>query len=335
MSTGKKRGSVFDDEFEVIYEEEIPFKYSFDTKPAKGDTTDKMKVIRNHGGLDDYDNPDDNDDLDNYEDRYSSLYDSGDFGGYDVMDNDDDFGGYDDLDSDDDLGNYDDPDSDGNLDNYGSSNVYNKKKRYGNRDVYDSQDDYDYYSDNPKSRRARRKSSGGAGRLLSPVKKTAKYGTKAIYSTARFIVRAVSALIFAGTLGFLAYEFWRGAAPYGDPQTILKEKNYALAAYAAVAAIVLLFEFIAFLWSLTRLKIREGRKIHREDTGRGMFSFIFLYIASYLIFLLCSFLPESLGSYSILKGTIGALNVFGALHNVLLGLCLAGAVSCFIRRNMN
>ncbi|MGC4017801.1 MAG: hypothetical protein QM793_00195 [Muricomes sp.] len=148
-------------------------------------------------------------------------------------------------------------------------------------------------------------------------------------------MKIVSYLITAGTIGVLAYNFWRGAAPYGDPQTILTERNYTLFAYATVAGIVLFFEFIALLWSMTRQRIREGRKVYREDTGRGLLSFVFLYIASYVSFLLCSFLPDTLGSYAPLNGIKGALDVFGSLHNMLLGLCLAGVISCIVRKHMN
>ncbi|MFR6163317.1 MAG: hypothetical protein ACLUJR_10115 [Mediterraneibacter gnavus] len=75
----------------------------------------------------------------------------------------------------------------------------------------------------------------GKSDLLSPVKTTAKYGGKAIYKTASIIIRFVSLLLIAGTAAFLAYNFWRGSAPYGDPVTAVEEKNYCLAAYAGVA----------------------------------------------------------------------------------------------------
>ena len=73
------------------------------------------------------------------------------------------------------------------------------------------------------------------------VKTTAKYGGKAIYKTASIIIRFVSLLLIAGTAAFLAYNFWRGSAPYGDPVTAVEEKNYCLAAYAGVAGF---FSFI-------------------------------------------------------------------------------------------
>ncbi|MCI6466888.1 MAG: ATP-dependent RNA helicase [Faecalicatena sp.] len=287
MSSKKNSTSIFDDDFEVTYEEEIPFSYSFDTKPVSKGATDETVVMAER----DFDEVD-------YEDSYEDDYDE----------------------------------------DYGDSYEDEYDDQYEN-DYYDQdyeEDDYDYDRDAPRRKRKKRKGSSGNGaRLLSPVKKTAKYGTKAIYRTARSVVRIISALITAGTFCALAYNFWRGAAPYGDPQKILTDQNFALAAYAGVAAVILLFELISFFWSLTKMKFREGRKIYKEDTGRGLFSFIFIYIASYLSFLLCSFLPDTLGSYDVLNGLKGALDVYGSLHNVLLGLCLAGAISCLVRRHMN
>lgn len=283
MGSTKNSATVFDDDFEVTYEEDIPFSYSFDTKPVSNGATDETVVM-------------DADDDFEYDER-DSEYDA------------------DEYDIDDDADQYDDV-------------LYDEG-------VYPDEDDYDYDRDAPRRKRAKRKSSGTAGRLLSPVRKTARYGTKAIYRTARSVVRIISALITAGTFCVLAYNFWRGAAPYGDPMKILTDRNYALAAYAGVAAVILLFELISFFWSLTKMRFREGRKIYKEDTGRGLFSFIFIYITSYLSFLLCSFLPDTLGSYDVLNGLKGALDVFGSLHNVLLGLCLAGVVACLVRRHMN
>lgn len=164
-----------------------------------------------------------------------------------------------------------------------------------------------------------------------------KYGTKSIYRTARLITRLVSLAITAGTFGLLAYNFWHGAAPYGDPMTLLTdpftEPSHTLLGYASIAALVLMFELIALFWSMTRARLRDGRHIYKEDTGRGLFSFIFIYTVSLLSFFLCTFLPETM-PYAVLNGIRGALDLLGSLHNSLFGLCLAGAISCIVRRNM-
>lgn len=188
-------------------------------------------------------------------------------------------------------------------------------------------DSYDYEDERPRRRRSA--SSKRKGEFLSPVKSTAKYGGKAIYKTASIVIRLVSLLLIAGTAAFLAYNFWKGCAPYGDPLTAVEEKNYCLAAYAAVAAFFLLYECISFLWAMTRVRVRDGRKTYKEDTGRGLFSFIFIYVCSYASFWVNRIIPQS---PDVLNGIHGALDVFGSMHNALLGLCLAGVISCLIRK---
>lgn len=188
-------------------------------------------------------------------------------------------------------------------------------------------DSYDYEDSRP-----RRKNSASSRRkadLLSPLKSTAKYGGKTIYKTASILIRFVSLLLIAGTAAFLAYNFWKGCAPYGDPLTAVEKKNYCLAAYAAVAGFFLLYECISFLWAMTRVRVRDGRKTYKEDTGRGLFSFIFIYVCSYASFWVNRIIPQS---PAVLRGIHGALEVFGSMHNALLGLCLAGAISCLVRK---
>ena len=258
----------FDDDFEVTYEEEVPFTYSFDTKPAAKDLSDETVVMNTPP---------------------KSRVDDCDLHDYDA-------------------------------------------------DIYNADDEYDWDDDYSNSSRAggrRRKSASRIPNFLSPAKKTARYGTKSIYRAARSVIRVVSFLITAGTLYVLALNFWRGSAPYGDPLTILEGENYTLAGYAAVAAVFLIFEFISLLWSLTKVKVRDGRKIYKADTGRGLFSFVFLYVASYISFLLCSFLPEAFDSFEVLNGIRGGLDVFGSMHNTLLGLCIAGIVFCIARKHMD
>lgn len=318
MGSTKNSASIFDDDFEVTYEEEIPFSYGFDTDSDPKGVTDETVVMDAR----DYRTVPGKRPKRTSQKSMETVYQKR----YDEKEYEEDSAYYDEEYEDDYDSTYGDDYQDPYEDEYEDS-------LYGQDDPYD--DDYEYDSGSPRRKRAKQKSSKGGSRLLSPVKKTAKYGTKAIYRTARSVVRIISALITAGTFCVLAYNFWRGAAPYGDPQKILTDKNYALAAYAGVAALILLFELISFFWSLTKMKFREGRKIYKEDTGRGLFSFIFIYVTSYLSFLLCSFLPDKFESFEVLNGVKGALDVFGSLHNVLLGLCLAGAVSCLVRRHMN
>lgn len=200
------------------------------------------------------------------------------------------------------------------------------RRKNPSRSKRPTSDSDDYEDERPRREKS---SSKRKSDLLSPVKTTAKYGGKAIYKTASIIIRFVSLLLIAGTAAFLAYNFWRGSAPYGDPVTAVEEKNYCLAAYAGVAGFFLLFECISFLWAMTRVRVRDGRKTYKEDTGRGLFSFIFIYVCSYASFWINQIIPQS---PDVLKGIRGALDVFGSMHNALLGLCLAGVISCLVRK---
>ena len=206
----------------------------------------------------------------------------------------------------------------------GKKNLTEEKIHHVQKRPTSDSDDYEDERPRREKSSSKRKSD-----LLSPVKTTAKYGGKAIYKTASIIIRFVSLLLIAGTAAFLAYNFWRGSAPYGDPVTAVEEKNYCLAAYAGVAGFFLLFECISFLWAMTRVRVRDGRKTYKEDTGRGLFSFIFIYVCSYASFWINQIIPQS---PDVLKGIRGALDVFGSMHNALLGLCLAGVISCLVRK---
>lgn len=214
----------------------------------------------------------------------------------------------------------------GALNNPSFQNTYDEDD-YIDEEDNDNDYDYDYRPRPYKEKRVYIKSK----------KKRHHYGTKNIYKNAYRIVRFVSALITAGTFFFLLLEFWRGSAPYGDPLTMVTEQNYTLASYCGFAFLILLYEFIIFFWSLTKVKFKVNGKTYREDHGRGLTSFIFLYIISYLSFLLCSFLPEhlTLGRFDFLNGLKGALDVFGSMHNILLGLCVAGVASCIARKHMS
>ena len=191
---------------------------------------------------------------------------------------------------------------------------------------YDDDDDYDF----PKSRR--RKS--GPTRLAAPLQK----GGNALYKVSKTFIRNLTILLILIIIAILAYNFYVGSAPYGDLENLLESQAFSptFLAYAAVAAIVIFCEIIALFRSMTKERIRDEYGVHWEDVGRGRNSFIILYICSYAAFLFGDFIPENIeilpACIEILKGIKGALAVFGSLHNQLFGLCVAGVVSCIIRK---
>ena len=105
--------------------------------------------------------------------------------------------------------------------------------------------------------------------------------------------------------------------------------SLTLLVYLCAALLFLLFELISLLWSMTRTRVRDGLDTWKEDTGRGLFSFILVFALSYLAFLFSPFLPDAPEAVYGLKG---ALDVYGSMHNVLFGLCAAGVISCIVRK---
>lgn len=236
---------------------------------------------------------------------------------------------------------YDENDSEGNYfekeyadDEYpdeGAENEYDKdiynssgKKR---KKRHSSEEEPEYETGKRSDPRSRKRSGVP---LAAPIKK----GGKALSRLTGFLLQQLSVLLILATTIFVLYNFWRASAPYGDIQESIQKKSISqtLAAYLCIAAIFLFFEFISLIWTMTRVHVRENGRTIKEDTGRGLFSFLLIFITSYLCFLFSHFLPNS---PEIIYGIKGAFDVYGSLHNALLGLCAAGVISCLIRRHMN
>ena len=163
--------------------------------------------------------------------------------------------------------------------------------------------------------------------LAAPIRR----GGRALSRAAAALIRCLTAVLILATAAYVTYTFWRASTPYGDILESVRTRKISmtLAAYLCVAAIFLLFEFIALLWSMTRVRVRDELGYRKEDTGRGLVSFLLVFASSYLAFLLYRFLPET---PEILYGLKGALEVYGSMHNMLFGFCAAGVVSCLVRR---
>ena len=241
--------------------------------------------------------------MNDHDKDYDSDYDYDDADYDDGYDYDDD--DYDDYDYDDD---YDDDDCDYDDDDYDDSRRRSKK---GKR------------AESKQKKKKRRKMPN----LLSPVSKTAKAGGKAAFKIANLILRAATLILIAIIFCLLAVNFWKNYGAFGIA-TAVAEKNYALAAYAAVAVFLLLFELITFCRVLSGSK-KSGRKGRYVDTGRGLFSFLLIYAGSLLSALFYGLIPAS---PQPLAGVSGALLVYGSLRSTLFALCVAGVISCLIRK---
>ena len=196
---------------------------------------------------------------------------------------------------------------------------------------YDETDEEEYYedqerrSDSSRSSSRRRKSRGVP--LAAPIRK----GGRTLSRLASAVVRSLTTLLILAILVFAGATFWRASAPYGDIMEAARTRQISitLAVYMCVAVLFLIYELISLLWSTTRVRVRDASGSWKEDTGRGLFSFIFVFATSYLAFIFGPFIPEAPEAVYGLKG---ALEVYGSMHNVLFGLCAAGIISCIVRK---
>ena len=331
-----KPKDIFDDDFEVIYQED---HYS---KLLRKELARRNQDYDDHGGYDngygrndddhnnyddaydddyddygddyddygdDYDDYSDNDDYNDYSDDYNDGYDDYD-DGYDSYD--DGYNGYDDgYDSYDDYDDgYDDYD---NYNDYHSRDNYNRNNRRGNG--------YRYADRRQNNRRDRLT-------LAFPAARSVKTGGRIICKLVNLLLRSAALILTAIIIYTLTMNFWKNHSAYGSLFQVFTGENYILTAYLAVAGFLLLFELTAFLLILFAGKKTDRRGI-RYDTGRGLFSFVFIYAGSYLSFFLNSLIPASPAP---LQGIQGALLVYGSMRSALLPLCIAGIISCLIRR---
>lgn len=198
-------------------------------------------------------------------------------------------------------------------------------------DDYD-EDDYDNRRNNSKS--SKRKDSNKSKKkhslpnVVSPAAKAAKTGTRLIFKILNMILKAATLILIAGIICLLASTFGKNCSTYGNPLLITEEKNYILMAYLGTAGVLIFYEIITFFWVLMG-RGKQGHNGQNQDTGRGLFSFLFIGVTSFLSYILYSMIPVS---PEALEGLQGGLMVYGSLCQKLLPICIAGAISCLIRR---
>jgi|GEM_PF-1239467 len=185
------------------------------------------------------------------------------------------------------------------------------RDNYRDRDSYYDDDDRSSYAEAKPDRK--RSSSKGSAKSNNGGK----------------IFRVVTLLIIAYIIYILAKGFMGHSSSYGDIATAIADVNVTLGAYLAIAAFFLIFEIVAFFRAMSSRKVKSGVRSYRIDTGRGLGSFIFLFICSYLAYQFVNKIPSD---PAFLTGIQGALNVLGSNHQVFLFLCAAGVISCVLRR---
>lgn len=196
-------------------------------------------------------------------------------------------------------------------------------------DIYDNDTYSDFDTDDLSVNRytRKRRKRNKLTPLAAPIKKSGK----AIYNIAYTLLQNLSVILIFAIIIYMAVNFLRGSAPYGDIIEEIQTKNFSkmLVSYFGFAACLIIYELFSALWAMTKVRVRDEYGRHKEDVGRGLFSFIFIYACSYACFLLSSHIPEL---DNIMQGIKGATEVFGSMHNVLFGLCAAGVISCLLRK---
>lgn len=193
----------------------------------------------------------------------------------------------------------------------------------------DIDDEYDNRRNNSKSSKQKKsKKKHSIPNVVSPAAKAAKTGTRLIFKILNMILKAATLILIAVIIYLLASTFGKSCSTYGNPLLITEEKNYILLAYLGTAGVLIFYEVITFFWVLMG-RGKQGHNGQNQDTGRGLFSFLFIGVTSILSAILYSLIPVS---PKALEGLQGGLMVYGSLCQKLLPICIAGAISCLVRR---
>ena len=250
---------------------------------------------------------------DDFEVVYEDLEDLGSYLSEDSSDNNNDYDDYDGYDGDTDY--YDDYDDDDYDDDYNSNGIDSKKEKRN-----DKQD--------PDSKKSKKKKRCGLPNVGKPVANIAKTGINATKKLVRTILRAATLILIALIILILLKAFLSNAGSYGKILLLGQTKDTTLIAYLAVGAVLVGYELLNFFWAASRTRARS-RHNNRLDTGRGLLSFVIIYAGSYLAAMFSHLIPSS---PSWLTGVQGGLSIYGGLKATLLPLCIAGVVSCVVRK---
>ena len=189
-------------------------------------------------------------------------------------------------------------------------------------------DDNDSHSGRKKDKSRRKKRGVKVPNVAKPVAKTAKAGGKILFKLINFLLRIGTLLLIAWIIYLLGLHFLANVGPFGNIISRLTAADQELIAYLAVAGVLVLYEIIIFFCVLGGSR-KQGRDGNTIDNGRGLTSFIIIAAGSYLSAMFASLIPQIPAA---LQGIQSALAVYGSLKNTLLPICVAGVVSCIIRK---
>lgn len=262
---------------------------------------------------------------DDFEVVYEDLEDLGSYLSEDSSDNNDDYDDYDGYDGDtdyydddDDYDYDDDDDYDDDYDDYDyNSNGRDSKKKKRN----DKQD--------PDSKKSKKKKRRGLPNVGKPVANIAKTGINATKKLVGTILRAATLILIALIILTLLKAFLSNAGSYGKILLLGQTKDTTLIAYLAVGAVLVLVMNCSTSSGLPAVHAPEADTTTAWIPGAGLLSFVIIYAGSYLAAMFSHLIPSS---PSWLTGVQGGLSIYGGLKATLLPLCIAGVVSCVVRK---
>lgn len=195
-------------------------------------------------------------------------------------------------------------------------------------DDYDNEDDDDSRNSRQKEKKSRKKRGVKVPNVAKPVAKTAKAGGKILFKFINLLLRIGTLLLIAWIIYLLGLHFLTNVGSFGNIISRLTSADQELIAYLTVGAVLLLYEVIIFFCVLGGSK-KQGRRGNSIDNGRGLISFIIIAAGSYLSAMFAILIPQAPAS---LLGIHNALTVYGGLKEILLPICIAGVISCIIRK---
>lgn len=196
----------------------------------------------------------------------------------------------------------------------------------------DYDNEYEDDCDDPRNNRQKEKKSRKnrgvkVPNVAKPVAKTAKAGGKILFKFINLLLRMGTLLLIAWIIYLLGLHFL--AMPVVcNIVSRLTSADQELIAYLCGGAVLLLYEVIIFFCVLGGSK-KQGRRGNSIDNGRGLTSFIIIAAGSYLSAMFAVLIPQAPAA---LLGIHNALTVYGGLKDTLLPICIAGVVSCIIRK---
>ena len=198
---------------------------------------------------------------------------------------------------------------------------------YYDDDIFDELDD-DPRNNRQKEKKSRKNRGVKVPNVAKPVAKTAKAGGKILFKFINLLLRMGTLLLIAWIIYLLGLHFLANAGSFGNIVSRLTSADQELIAYLAIGAVLLLYEVIIFFCVLGGSK-KQGRRGNSIDNGRGLTSFIIIAVGSYLSAMFAVLIPQAPAA---LLGIHNALTVYGGLKDTLLPICIAGVVSCIIRK---